>query len=132
MLSPYRVLDLSDQRGELAAMILGDLGADVIRVEPPEGSDARRSGPHIKGAEDSESSLQFFAYNRNKRSIVIDLNQPSGRDEFLRLVATADFVIESSPGGLLQRAGIDFETLCASQPRIVHLQITPYGADASS
>lgn len=129
MLSPYRVLDLSDDRGELAAMILGDLGADVIRVEPPEGSDARRCGPHIEGAEDAESSLQFFAYNRNKRSIVIDLNQSAGRDEFLRLVATADFVIESSPGGLLQRAGIDFETLCASQPRIVHVQITPYGAD---
>jgi crotonobetainyl-CoA:carnitine CoA-transferase CaiB-like acyl-CoA transferase len=134
MLSPYRVLDLTDDRGELAAMILGDLGADVIRVEPPGGSEARRRGPRMNAKEavpgtDPEGSLQFFAYNRNKRSIVIDLAQSQGRDEFLELVATADFVIESSPGGTLQKAGIDFETLRAVQPRIVHMQITPYGAD---
>ncbi|MBW2387952.1 MAG: CoA transferase [Deltaproteobacteria bacterium] len=129
MLSPYRVLDLSDERGELCAMMLGDLGADVIRVEPPGGSEARRCGPRLESAPETERSLQFFAYNRNKRSIVIDLENATGREEFLQLVSSADFVIESCPGGLLQRAGIDFETLCAAQSRIVHVQITPYGAD---
>ncbi|MFT5442205.1 MAG: crotonobetainyl-CoA:carnitine CoA-transferase CaiB-like acyl-CoA transferase [Myxococcota bacterium] len=129
MLSPYRVLDLTDERGELAAMLLGDLGADVIRVEPPEGSDARRAGPKDASAPDHEQSLQFYAFNRNKRSIAIDLQTDRGRDEFLQLVATADFVIESAPGSLLAAAGIDFETLKATQPHIVHLQITAYGCD---
>ena len=72
MLSPYRVLDLSDERGELCGMMLGDLGADVIRVEPPGGSKARRAGPLFEAAPVGERSLQFFAFNRNKRSIVID------------------------------------------------------------
>lgn len=129
MLSPYRVLDLTDHRGELAAMMLGDLGADVIRVEPPEGSSARDQGPFYYSTPETPESLQFFSYNRNKRSIVIDLSSDAGREEFLQLVASADFVIESAPGGLLQTAQIDFETLRAAQPQIVHVQITPYGAD---
>ncbi len=129
MLSPYRVLDLTDDRGEIAAMILGDLGADVIRVEPPGGSEARQCPPHVRAGPEIERSLQFFAFNRNKRSIVIDLETPAGREEFLRLVATADFAIESSPSGLLERAGIDFATLRSAQPRVVHMQITPYGSD---
>ena len=79
MLSPYRILDLTDERGELAAMILGDLGADVIRVEPPEGSDARRAGPKDASAPGHEQSLQFYAFNRNKRSIAIDLKTDAGR-----------------------------------------------------
>lgn len=129
MLSPYRVLDLTDHRGELAAMMLGDLGADVIRVELREGSDSRRQGPFHEAAPDSERSLQFFAFNRNKRSIVIDFTQAAGREEFLELVSTADFLIESSPDSLLEAAGINFETLRTAQPRIVHVQVTPYGAD---
>ncbi len=129
MLSPYRVLDLTDDRGEIAGMILGDLGADVIRVEPPEGSPARRRGPMLKDGPESERSLQFFAYNRNKRSIVLDLTDSDDREDFLRLVQTADFIIESAPNGMLEDAGLGFESLRALQPRIVHVQISPYGAD---
>ena len=132
MLSPYRVLDVTDDRGEIAGMVLGDLGADVIRVEPPGGTVARRRGPLLAEGPEAERSLQFFAYNRNKRSIVIDLEDEAGRDEFLRLVASADFVLESSPGGLLERNGLSFEALRAAQPRIVHTQITPFGCDGPS
>ena len=87
MLSPYRVLDLTDHRGELAAMILGDLGADVIRVEPPLGSTARQQGPFYFDDSTAEDplSLQFFAFNRNKRSIALELSTHAGREEFLRL-----------------------------------------------
>ena len=67
MLEPYRVLDLTDVRGQIAGMMLGDLGADVVRVEPPEGSPARRIGPLLADAPEGEQSLSFAAYNRNKR-----------------------------------------------------------------
>ena len=129
MLSPYRVLDVTDDRGEIAAMVLGDLGADVIRVEPPGGSAARRRGPLLPDADEAERSLQFFAYNRNKRSIVLDLSSAADRETFDALVAGSDFVLDSSPGGVLDAAGIGFETLRALQSRIVHVQVTPYGAD---
>ena len=132
MLSPYRVLDLTDDRGELAGMLLGDLGADVIRVEPPGGSEARCTGPFLEGADEapeSERSLSFYAYNRNKRSIEIDPGTPSGRREILALAATADFVLESSPDGLLERHGLGFDDLRRVQPRIVHTKISPYGLD---
>jgi crotonobetainyl-CoA:carnitine CoA-transferase CaiB-like acyl-CoA transferase len=127
VLSPYRVLDLTDHRGELTALILGDLGAEVIRVEPPEGCEARRRGPRIADAPEDRASLQFYAYNRNKQSIAIDVSTDAGRDTFMQLVATADIVIESSPGGLAEQHGIDFDALCSVQPHIVHTRISPYG-----
>jgi len=129
LLSPYRVLDLTDHRGELGPRILADLGADVIRVEPPEGCEARRQGPRMADVAEAESSLQFFAYNRNKRSIVLDLADPPDVETFLALVATADFVFESGPPGALTPYGLGFEDLRAAQPRIVHVQITPFGSD---
>ena len=73
MLSPYRVIDLCDDRGLLCSQILGDLGADVIQVEPPGGSPARRIGPWLKGEPGIESSLFWWAYARGKRSVVLDL-----------------------------------------------------------
>ena len=93
MLSTYRVLDLTDDRGEIGGMILADLGADVIRVEPRAGSAARRCEPLLADAPEGEASLQFFAYNRNKRSIALELGEADDRETFLRLVETADFVL---------------------------------------
>ena len=92
MLSPYRVLDLTDHRGEIAGMILGDLGADVVKVEPTGGSAARDVGPFLDDVLSSDRSLHFQAFNRNKRSIVLDLAHPPDRDTFYKLVASADFV----------------------------------------
>lgn len=129
MLSPYRVLDLTDQRGEIAGMILGDLGADVIRVEPSGGSAARKVGPFLDDCDPLDRSLQFQAFNRNKRSILLDLGQLPDRDTFFALVVSADFVLESAPPGELAGNGIDFDTLRNINPRIVHVQITPYGSD---
>jgi|TARA_Y100000310_G_scaffold321212_1_gene378554 crotonobetainyl-CoA:carnitine CoA-transferase CaiB-like acyl-CoA transferase len=129
MLNPYRVLDLTDHRGEIAGMILGDLGADVIKVEPPGGCAGRLQGPFLPEAPQLEASLQFAAYNRNKRSILLDLASASDSDTFNDLVRSADFVLESAPPGELKRNGIGFEELRRINDRIVHVMIMPYGVD---
>ena len=94
LLAPYRVLDFTDVRGQIAGMMLGDLGADVVRVEPMGGSDARRVGPLLDEGVGTERSLSFAAYNRNKRSIELDFESDEGRAAILRLVEGADFVID--------------------------------------
>ena len=86
MLSPYTVLDLTDEKGELASMVLGDLGADVIKVEPPSGSPSRAMGPFLDDAPEMERSLQYFAFNRNKRGISLDLEAEAGRKILFSLV----------------------------------------------
>ena len=129
LLSPYRVLDLTDARGPIAGMMLGDLGADVVRVEPPEGSGARRAGPFLSDGPEAERSLAFAAYDRNKRSIVLDLDGEAGRTTFLELVAGADFLLDSGPPSRLDEAGLDFDRLLAANPRLVQVRITPFGVD---
>lgn len=129
MLSPYRVLDLTDERGEIAAMVLGDLGADVIKIEPPGGSPARFCGPLLSDAADTEQSLQFHSYNRNKRSIVLNPEEQVDRETLLALVASADILFESFPNSQLSQHGIDFEQLRVTNPQIVHVQISPFGTD---
>ena len=129
MLSPYTVLDLTDERGELAGMVLGDLGANVIKVEPPQGSSSRRMGPFLEDAPEPERSLQYFAFNRNKRGITLDLSAEAGRRALIGLAEKADFVIESSPPGHMAGLGVGFETLSEANPRIVYVAITAYGQD---
>ena len=80
MLSPYRVLDLTTERGLLCGQMLADLGADVIKVEPPGGSSARNIGPFYKDAPHPDRSLYWWAYNRNKRAITLDIERDAGRD----------------------------------------------------
>ncbi len=129
LLAPYRVLDLTDVRGQLAGMMLGDLGADVVRVEPVAGSDARRTGPLLADGPDDARSLSFAAYNRNKRSVVLDFASEEGRARFVDLVRGADFVLDSGPPSLLDEAGLDHATLRAANPQLVHVRVTPFGAD---
>ena len=101
MLGPYRVLDLTDEKGLICGKTLGDLGADVIQIEPPGGSSARDLGPFYRDIPSGEESLYWFAYNANKRSITLNLESSDGQDLFRKLVAKADFVIESfAPGHL--------------------------------
>ena len=78
MLETYRVVDLTDERGNLAAFILAGLGADVVLVEPPEGSGGRRRGPFAGDGGDPERSLTFWGWNRGKRSVVLDLDRTPG------------------------------------------------------
>ena len=129
MLSPYTVLDLTDDKGEFAGMLLGDLGADVIKIEPPEGSNSRKMEPFLDGAPDSERSLRYFAFNRNKRGVTLDLNSDDGKLALRSLAEKADFIIESAPPGEMDRLGVGFDVLRQVNPRIVHVAITPFGQD---
>jgi len=129
MLSPYTVLDLTDDRGELASMVLGDLGADVIKVEPPMGSSSRRMGLFLEDAPEPERSLHFFAFNRNKRGITLDLTTEASRRVFLRLVEKADFLIESARPGEMDELGLGFDALRRVNPLLVYVAITAFGQD---
>jgi len=129
MLSPYRVVDLTTERGLLCGQILGDLGADVIQVEPPGGSPARRLGPFVDDGPHPDRSLFWWAQTRNKRSITLALDDPAGRDVLMQLVAGADFVIESDDPGVQAARGLGFDDVARVNPRCVYVSITPFGQD---
>lgn len=129
MLSPYRVLDLTNERGLLCGQILGDLGADVVQVEPPGGSPARKLGPFVDDGPHPDRSLHWWAHCRNKRSVTLDLDRPEGRALFHRLVAHADFLIESETPGIQASRGLDYAALAAVHPKLVYVSITPFGQD---
>ncbi|MGD8417262.1 MAG: CoA transferase, partial [Pseudomonadales bacterium] len=126
LLSPYRVLDLTHTHGVLCAQILGDLGADVIQIEPPGGAPGRHLGPFLGDEPDPEASLYWWGYARGKRSIELDID--ADPETFLRLVARADFLIEAEPVGSLAKRGFDDATLAARNPGLIHVSITPYGS----
>src|SRR5687767_4090275 len=123
-LAPYRVLDLTDARAALGPMVLAGLGADVVKIEPPEGCDARRASPRVSGLPAHLSSLHFHAFERGKRSVVVDLDTPRGRDELLALVANADFVIENAGAGVMEARGLGFEALREARPDLVYVAIS--------
>ena len=125
LLSPYRVLDLTRSRGMLCGQILGDLGADVIQIEPPGGAEGRQIGPFFNQNSGAENSLSWWGYARGKRSIELDLN--SQRELFFELVKRADFLIESEPVGALDEQGLGYAALRELNPALIHVSITPYG-----
>ena len=127
MLSPYRVLDLTDARAALGPMILADLGADVIRVEPPAGDPGRWAEPLIPGAPRELSSARFHVFNRNKRSVILDVRTEAGRDAFLELVRVSDVVVENFRPGTLERYKLGPDELQAVNPRIVVLRASGFG-----
>ncbi len=94
-LEGFRVLDLTYQWGFLCGKVLGDLGADVIKIEPPGGDPSRNLAPFYKDIPDSEKSLYWFSYNSNKRGITLDISHRDGQGIFKKLVETADFLIET-------------------------------------
>lgn len=127
MLSPYRVLDLTNELGFLCGKILGDLGADVIKIEPPGGDPSRKIGPFYHDEPDPEKSLYWFAYNNNKRGITLNLETPKGREMFKQLAQKADIVVESFRPGYLDSLGVGYSSLSEINPRIIVTSITPYG-----
>src|SRR5262245_15908923 len=96
-LQPYRVLDLTHAIGWTCGKLLADLGADVIKIEPPGGDADRRFGPFYRNTPHPERSLPWFAAHTNKRGITLDLNCADGQALWLALVGDADFVVESFP-----------------------------------
>ncbi len=127
LLDGFRALDLTDEKGFLCGRLLGDLGVDVIKIEPRGGDPARRVGPFFHDTSDPEKSLLWFAYNANKRGITLNIEMVEGQELFKRLVKTADFVIESSPPGYMDRLGLGFFALREINPRIIMTSILPFG-----
>jgi len=127
MLRNVRVLDLTDEPGFLAGKILGDLGADVVKVEPSGGHAARRSGPFFGGAAGPERSFLWAACNTSKRGIVLDLATGADRAQFLDLAKVADVLLETASPGALEAGGLGVGELHRSNPRLVHCAITPFG-----
>ena len=124
MLSQYRVLDLTDERGMFCGYLMAHLGAEVIAIEPPGGSTARRVAPFDAGGE----SLWWHAYNRGKEIRELDLSAQSGQAVFRELVAEADFVIDSFTYADRVRLGLSYETLSAINPAVICVSITPFGS----
>jgi crotonobetainyl-CoA:carnitine CoA-transferase CaiB-like acyl-CoA transferase len=127
-LQGLRVLDVTQVlAGPFCGQLLGDMGADVIKVEPPQtGDQSRRAlGFSMKG----DDTAAFLAVNRNKRSLTLNLKSDAGRDAFYRLAKQSDIVIENFRPGVAKRLGIDYESLSAVQPRIICASISGYGQD---
>ena len=123
-LSGYRIVDLtSNVAGPLATMILGDQGADVIKVEAPDGGDATRSGANRRAG----FTASFLNNNRNKRSIVLDLKTAGGREALLRLCAGADVFVQNFRPGVADRLGVGEEAVRAVSPKIVYVSISGFG-----
>jgi crotonobetainyl-CoA:carnitine CoA-transferase CaiB-like acyl-CoA transferase len=120
------VLDLSHAlAGPFASTLLGDYGAEIIKIEPLEGEMARAWGPPFYGDE----AAYFVNLNRNKKSVALDLKEPEGREIFLRLVEHADVILENMRVGAVARLGIDYARACERQPRIVYCSISGFGQD---
>jgi crotonobetainyl-CoA:carnitine CoA-transferase CaiB-like acyl-CoA transferase len=126
ILTGYRVLDCTiAMAGPFAAQRLGDLGADVIKIEPPAGEWQR----HVSagGARGNRVNVSFLSLNRNKRSLAIDLKKPEGRALILDLVRSADVFMQNYRPGVAERLGVDYEALRAINPRLVYVSISGYG-----
>jgi len=127
MLASVRVLDLTNETGYLCGRILGDLAADVIKIEPPRGDPGRRLGPFYQDSPHPEKSLYWFAFNANKRGITLNFESAEGRELFRSLAARADVVVESFPPGYMDGLGIGYESLSKMNPAIVLTSISPFG-----
>ncbi|MGE0722998.1 MAG: CaiB/BaiF CoA transferase family protein [Alphaproteobacteria bacterium] len=127
MIAGTRVVEVADELGEYCGLLLQGLGADVVKVEPPAGSPTRRIGPFVDDVADPEKSLFFWGYNRGKRSAVLDLDAPAGRDALLRLIEGADVLLDSTGGKVNAALGLDRAALQARFPTLVVARLTPFG-----
>jgi crotonobetainyl-CoA:carnitine CoA-transferase CaiB-like acyl-CoA transferase len=127
LLPPLRVLDLSDEKGFLCGKLLGDLGADVVKVEPPGGDRARRFSPFYDDTVNPERSLYWMALNNSKRGITLDLEHERGRELFLALVERCDIVVETYQPGYLDGLGLGYAALEKVNPRLILASLTPFG-----
>lgn len=124
-LSGIKIVDFSHMRaGPMCTQMLGDMGAEIIKIEPPRGDGTRNFG-NLTGGE----SIDFLSVNRNKKSVVLDLKQPRDLEVAHRLVGQADVVVENFRKGVMKRFGLDYETLAAKHEKLIYCTITAYGIE---
>ncbi len=126
-LAGLRILELADETGQFCGKLLGDLGADVVKIEPPGGEPSRHIGPFLDDVPHPERSLSFWYYNTSKRGITLDPGTAEGRRLFARLAATSDVILETFRPGFLQSLGLDYESLREPNPRLILCSLTPFG-----
>jgi crotonobetainyl-CoA:carnitine CoA-transferase CaiB-like acyl-CoA transferase len=121
------MLDLADDKGALCGKIFADLGADVIKVEPPGGCPTRRIPPFLDDEPGADRGLYFIAYQAGKRSVTLNLESADGRELFEDLARKSDFIVESFAPGYMDSIGLGYQRLAALNPRLIHTSITPFG-----
>ena len=126
-LSSCRVLDLTDEKGLFCGKMLADLGADVIKIEPPGGDPCRNMGPFYHDIPEPEKSLYWLSFNTGKRGITLNIEVSDGREIFRQLVEKADIVIESYAPGYLDSLGLGYSTLSQINPGLILTSISPFG-----
>src|SRR5579863_9757998 len=126
-LAGIKVIDLTRVLGgPYCTQMLGDHGADVVKIEPPQGDETRSWGPPFQG----DAASYFIGVNRNKRGVALDLTRPEGRDVVLRLLESADVLIENFKTGTMERWGMGYEAVLKQRfPRLVHCRVSGFGAD---
>ncbi|MCZ6492343.1 MAG: CoA transferase [Acidobacteria bacterium] len=126
-LAGYRVLDLTTPLGHLCGKIRGDLGADVIKIEPLAGDAGRSRSPFYKDPSGADHSLFWISYNNNKRGVTLNLESAEGQAILIKMVKEADFLLESYPPGYMDSLGLGFKQLSTQNPKLIHTAITPFG-----
>ena len=129
MLAGVRVIEIADERAEYTGLLMAGLGADVVKIEPPEGSATRRIGPFLDDKPGPERSLYFWHYNRNKKSVALNLQDKTGQERLLSLLEGADVLLDSSCGAVNTALGLDREALQKRFPKLVISRMTPFGDD---
>ena len=124
-----RVVEIADETAEYVGLLRAGLGAEVVKVEPPDGSTTRTIGPFYRDEPHKDRSLYFWQFNRGKRSVRIDLTTDEGRDALVSLVERADVLLESTPRGTLDELGLGRAELESRFPSLVHARMTPFGDD---
>jgi crotonobetainyl-CoA:carnitine CoA-transferase CaiB-like acyl-CoA transferase len=126
-LAGLRILELANETGQFCGKLLGDLGADVVKIEPPGGEPSRHVGPFLDDVPHPERSLSFWYYNTSKRGITLDLETADGRELFRRLAADSDVVLETFRPGFLDSLGLDYNALRQHNPGLIMCALTPFG-----
>ena len=122
-----RALELSDEKGQWCGKLMGDLGADVIKIEPPGGESSRTVGPFYQDIPNRERSLYFWHYNTSKRGITLDLETEDGRRLFRQLAEGADVILETFRPGYMESLGLGYEELKEGNPGLIMCSLTPFG-----
>ncbi|MCZ2108047.1 MAG: CoA transferase [Dehalococcoidia bacterium] len=126
-LEGLRVIEFTDEIGPYAGRLLADLGAEVIKVEPPGGGRLRHLPPHYHGKETPDTSIAFWVLNTSKKSVVLDLDTPEGQARAKRLILSADAVIEDNPVGWMAARGLGYSQLSTEKPSLVYTSVTGFG-----
>ena len=122
-----RILEVGDEKGEFCGRLLSNDGADVIKIEPAEGSPSRRIGPFYQDKPHPESSLFFWMYNRGKRGVTLNLSTEEGRELYLKLAETAEVILDAHGVGVMDGLHLGYERVREVNPDIIYCSITPFG-----